>query len=349
MKNTVINREDKILKLAVEALGKNVLIKLKVEALEKQPRCNFGLHPDMLLGIEINGKKYRYYAEVKNTITKANKMLLLMYKERLPHPLLLVATYINANMADELMNNRLEFIDTAGNAFINLPALYIFVKGNKPPETPGQAPTRAFRPTGLKLIFALLCNPGLENKPFREIAAKAKVALGTVGWVMRDLKILGFLMAMGKKGCRLIHKDILFQRWIAAYPEQLRPKQILGRYKGEYNGWWKKKNLDRFKAKWGGEAAAAKLTDYLNPEIITIYTITENLNKLLLEFRLKKDPEGDVEIINQFWDYDEDPKYGDLVHPILVYADLLATGNQRNIETAKIIYERNIVQLIREN
>jgi hypothetical protein len=42
-------------------------------------------------------------------------------------------------------------------------------------------------------------------------------------------------------------------------------------------------------------------------------------------------------------------KYEDLVHPILIYADLLATGNERNIETAKIIYDKHILELIRED
>ena len=350
MPNININREDEILKLAVEAFRKNVPIQLKVKTLVKQPHYTFDFRPDMELVIEINGKEFRYCAEIKNTFTKTNRMLLLMHKQKLPYPLLLVATYVNTHTAEEQMSDRIEFIDTAGNAFINQPTIYIFVKGNRPPEIPGQVPTnRAFRPTGLKMIYALLCNPGLENKPFREIAAKAKVALGTVGWVMRDLRELDFLIDMGKRGYKLIQKDILFQRWITAYPEQLRPKQILGHYKGEHGGWWQQKKLDYLKAKWGGEVAAAKLTQYLHPEIITIYTTTEYLNQLLFEYRLKKDPAGEVEILNQFWDYDENAEYGDLVHPMLIYADLIATGNQRNIETAKMIYGRHIVQLIRED
>ena len=199
------------------------------------------------------------------------------------------------------------------------------------------------------MLYAFLCFPGLENKPFREIAAKAKVALGTVGWVMTALRELGFLINMGKRGNKLIQKDILFQRWITAYPERLRPKLVLGRYKGEHDGWWQQKKLDYLKAKWGGEVAAKKLTQYLNPEIITIYTTAEHLNHLLLEYRLKKDPGGEVEILNKFWDCNENAEYKDLVHPILIYADLIATGNQRNIETAKMIYEKHIVQLIRED
>jgi hypothetical protein len=348
MNNRNINREEEILKLAIEAVKKNVPLQLKVKPLIKEPHYKFDFRPDMELGIEINGKKVRYCAEIKNTFTKTNRMLLLMHKQALPYPPLLVARYINPYMAEELMNDRIEFIDTAGNAFINKPPIYVFVKGNKPAEITRQFPIKkAFGPTGLKIIYALLCNPGLENKPLREIVAQAKVALGTVGWLMRDLRELSFLIDMGKKGYKLVQKDILLQRWVTAYPEQLRPKQILGRYKGEHVNWWQQKKLDYLKAKWGGEAAAAKLTKYLHPEIITIYTTTEHLNTLLIENRLKKDPGGDVEILNQFWGDNENVENKDLVHPILIYADLIATGNQRNIETAKMIYERNIVQLIR--
>ena len=58
---------------------------------------------------------------------------------------------------------------------------------------------------------------------------------------------------------------------------------------------------------------------------------------------------GDVEILERFWQPEEAWPYEDMVHPILVYADLIATGNQRNIETAKVIYEQYIVRLVRED
>jgi hypothetical protein len=350
MYNKDYNREDEILKLAIEAFRKNAPLQLNVEHLIKQPNYNLNFQPDIELDMEINGKKIRYCVEIKNTFTMANRLLFLINKQELPYPILLVTKYVNPPMAKELINKGIEFIDTAGNAFINQPPIYIFVKGNRPPEMPGQVQVnRIFKPTGLKFMYALLCNPGLENKPFRDIAAKARVALGTVGWFMRDLRQVGFLIDMGEKGNKLVQKDILFQRWITAYPEQLRPKQILGRYKGEHFDWWRNKQLDFLKAKWGGEVAAAKLTKYLHPEGITIYTKNEYLNQLLFECKLKKDPAGEVEIIDQFWDYDDNIEYRDLVHPILIYADLIATGNQRNIETAKMIYEERIVQLIREN
>jgi hypothetical protein len=150
---------------------------------------------------------------------------------------------------------------------------------------------------------------------------------------------------MGKRGYKLIQKEKLLHQWVAAYPEQLRPKQSLGRFRGE-NGWWQQKKLDPLIAQWGGEVAAARLTQYLKPELITIYVTAQQLNQLLLENRLKRDLAGDVEILARFWKPGEMWKYDDLVHPILIYADLLATGNQRNIETAKMIYEQYIIRLI---
>ncbi|MGA1867706.1 MAG: type IV toxin-antitoxin system AbiEi family antitoxin [bacterium] len=69
----------------------------------------------------------------------------------------------------------------------------------------------------------------------------------------------------------------------------------------------------------------------------------------MLENRLRKNPSGDVEILERFWETVEIWQHEDMVHPILIYADLLATGNQRNIETAKMIYEQYIIRLIRED
>ncbi len=52
--------------------------------------------------------------------------------------------------------------------------------------------------------------------------------------------------------------------------------------------------------------------------------------------------------MKKFWNF-EDNDYPGMTHPILIYADLLATGDPRNIETAKIIYEKDIVRYIKED
>lgn len=339
------NIDEEIFQLAVEAFKKIAPEQTDIETLELEP----GIRPDRQIRIFMQGKELKYCVEIKTTFTKVQGLELLVHRDKLPYPLLLIAKHVNTEMAEELRQDGIEFIDTAGNAFINQPPIYIFAKGNKPPKIVGRVPLkRAFKTAGLRMIYGLMCNPGLENKPYREIAAATGVALGTVDWIMKELKELGFLIDMGKRGLKLMQKENLLQRWVTAYPEQLRPKQIIGRYRGE-PGWWQEKRLDPQMAQWGGEVAAERLTQYLKPELITIYTTAQRLNQLLFENRLKTDITGDVVILKRFWNPVETLQNDDIVHPILVYADLLATGNQRNLETAKIIYEQHIIRLIRED
>jgi len=349
MDNIKRNIEEEIFQLAAEALKKNALLQHGIETLALENVDTHVFQPDRLIRMVMHGQEMKYYAEIKATITKTQKFLLLQNRGELQYPILLIARHVNTELAEELRRDGIEFIDTAGNAFINQPPVYIFIKGNRPPETIGQTPVkRAFKTAGLRMIFGFICNPGLENKTYREIAAATGVALGTIGWLMRELKEMGFLIDMGKRGLKLTQKEPLLQRWVTAYPEQLRPKQILGRYRGE-PGWWQQKKLDPLRAQWGGEVAAEKMTRYLKPELITIYAATPYLNQLLLENRLKTDITGDVEILERFWKPEVEQQPDDLVPPLLVYADLLATGNQRNLETAKMIYEQHIVRLIRED
>ncbi len=341
------NMEEEIFQLAFETLRKNIP-GLEVVPMQMEPLIT-AYRPNRRVKIVIQDKTLNYYAEIKTIVTKVHKLQILMYKEKMEYPPLLIAKYINAQMAEQLKNDGIEFIDTAGNMFLNQPPLFIFVRGNKPLGITEQVHTkRIFKPAGLRILYALLCNPEFENTTYRKIADAADVALGTVNWTMKEIKEMGFLIDMGKRGHKLTHKKDLLDRWVTAYPEQLKPKQLLGHYKGEYE-WWQQKRLEPLKAQWGGEVAAERLTQYLKPELITIYTTTEQLNQLLLDNRLKRDITGDVEILERFWKLTDTKEYDDLVHPILVYADLLATGNQRNIETAKMIYERYIIQLIRED
>ena len=349
MNKIAIDRENQIFLFAVEAFRKNVAMPANIETINQEPVCIDGFRPDRRIIMTVQGKTLDYYAEIKINFTEANKFQLLMYRDKLDHPLLLIARYVNPQLADQLKQDDIEFIDTAGNAFINNLTLYIFVKGNKPPDILRQAPLeRAFNAAGLRMIFTFLCNPGFENKTYREIVAAANVALGTVDRIMKELKKMGFLLDMGKRGYKLIEKENLLHRWTIAYPQRLRPKLMLGRYKGDF-GWWQQKTLDPLKAQWGGEVAAARLTQYLKPERITIYAAPQELNRLLLENRLRRERAGELEILARFWKPAHVLEHNDLVHPILVYADLLATGNQRNTETAKMIYEQHIIRLIRED
>ncbi|MBC8413574.1 hypothetical protein H8E50_07875 [bacterium] len=341
------NLENEILEKAIYAFRKNT--GLLLEHVDQEHRVN--AHADNLLNLEIEGQKTLYYADVKTHFNKANLTLHRIDNTQKPtdNPYLLVTRYVNAVLAAQLKELEMQFIDTAGNAYIRQHNLFIMLTTNKPPEDtrPVQL-NRAFKAAGLKLIFAFLCNPGLENKPYREIAGAANIALGTVGWIMNDLRDMGYMVDMGTKGHKLFDKEKLFKRWIVEYPERLRPKLVLGKYQGA-PGWRENARINPEHAQWGGEVAAANLTKYLKPQDLTLYTDPVKLNKILLDNRLGKDPKGHIEILERFWGIDEDNQDKETVPVLLVYADLIATGNQRNLEAAKKIYEQDIIQLIRED
>src|SRR5690606_14581652 len=91
---------------------------------------------------------------------------------------------------------------------------------------------RAFQPTGLQVLFALLCNPDCINRPYRELARMAGVAHGTVGWVIPDLQQQGFVgVRTRRRGkLRLFNLERLLTQWVDAYARQLRPRTLIGRY-----------------------------------------------------------------------------------------------------------------------
>ena len=261
--------------------------------------------------------------------------------------MLVVTSYVNPVMAERLKEKEIWFLDSMGNAYIKHHQLFIYIKGNKPTEKQ-KSPSRAFYSSGLKVVYAFLCNPELVNAPYRTIAEIADVALGTVGWIINDLTQLGFIVDMGSRGRRLKGKRKLLERWIISYPEKLRPKLEIGKYKALKPDWWQTIQLTPYQAYWGGEVAADQLTHYLKPEIFTLYLPEKQATKLILTNKLRKDPAGNIELLKTFWAVDHETDTT-LVNPILIYTDLMASGDPRNIETAEIIYEQYLAQHFRED
>lgn len=359
-----MNKIDKeILDNAAAALkaetGRELLVK------REQQVKRGGEHIDAVVTLE--GTEYN--AEVKRWVQQANLGALMYQLEKLPGRALLVGDYVNRKLAKRLKDAGIQFIDAAGNAYIDQDNLYLNVQGNgplatlttgehrEPPTTmplgPGVKPMqqggtgRAFTPTGLKVLYELIMTPELIGEPYRVIAQRADVALGTVGWVINDLKARGFVLNHGK------HKQLkatgkLVEDWVEAYPLRLRTKQVVGRFVADDGHWWQHFDLAPHAAQWGGEVAAAKMTRYLKPKIATVY-VRGDIRKFLQAARLIRrghdDEQTNVEVLRPFWLQDEP---GDTVTPLLVYADLIATADTRNIETARIIHDEYLGRYLKQ-
>ena len=314
---------------------------IEAEVERQQPKLGRA-QADALIRVRHGDQEILYAADVKRGLRPALLGAVLQQLERLGEQGLLVTDYVTPPLADALRARRVAFIDTAGNAYLDRPPLLVWVKGQRP--TGRDAPPRmgrAFQASGLQVIFALLCRHELVDRPYREIAKLAGVAHGTVGWVMAELPKLGFVAEVGGKR-RLLQPERLLQQWVEAYARTLRPKLVLGRFKAERLDWWETVDILKYGLTIGGEGAAARLTRHLRPGTLTFFGKKAE-PRFLLDHHLRTDPSGEVEILRRFWNFDnEDPA---LAPTLLVYADLLAIGDARCLETAKRLYDGILAQL----
>jgi hypothetical protein len=289
------------------------------------------------------GQRVPYRAAVKRGLRPATLGTALHQLERIGKNPLLITDYVPPVLADELHRRGVQFIDAAGNAYLTGPTFLVWVKGQRPQLIPEgtKAAGRVFAATGLQVLFVLLCHPEWIERPYREIAQIAGVAHGTVGWVMADLPALGFMAKIDRQR-RLINGEQLLRQWVEAYARTLRPKCLLARYRADNLDWATRDEAHQYGMDLGGEPAGAYLTHQLRPGTATFYG--EKLDpRFVIKQRLLRDPNGNVEILRRFWNFEEGP--AGLAPPVLVYADLLAMGDARCLEIAGLLYDRIVDRL----
>jgi len=299
--------------------------------------------------LKLNG--HEFAIEAKKNVTNTNigaaiNQVKLVAKQKAP---LLITNYINPKMAETLKNEEVNFLDTVGNAFIKTKETLVLIKGNKAPIQTTTRVGRAFTQTGLKVVYAFLVKPELLNAPYRDIAEAADVALGTVGWVLRDLKDQQYIIEGLKNKQRQLNEEAkahLIDKWVEAYPK-LKQKQLINRYTTNNHEWWKDANIEKYNGLLAGEIAANKYTKYLKPQDHLIYIDKEKLNEFLRDFRLgiTKDSNAHitiVDVVEKFWGNTLEANTNKLTTPLLTYADLITSGDVRNREVAQMIRDEHL-------
>ncbi len=308
---------------------------------------------DAWLRVGNGGATLDYVVEVKSRLTPATHGAATMQLQQAAattgHPALLVTEYLTPPMAHKLRAQKQQFADAVGNVYLEGPGLLVYVTGRKPPLG-HMAPNagKAYTLTGLKVMFALLCDPALADAPHRAIAAAAGVALGAIPAVLADLQQTGHLLVLAKRR-RLNATRRLLDEWALAYARRLRAKTLQAIYVVKDFDTWPHWQLDA-PALWGGEPAANLLVQYLRPGVLTIYA-DKLLPMLQAQHAMRKvrlaEANGAVlEWRKPFWGTLPAAARPDTVHPVLVYADLLATGDARCIETAQMVYDQHLARLL---
>lgn len=335
--------EQRILDEAIAALEKNT--GLKAIVVDREIAVDGQRRLDARIEIEDDGRRFILPVEIKTRIDREAALgaAHTQIRQFLGEQGVLVTPYLAQKLVDHCREDlNLQFIDTAGNAYLRQPGLHVLVTGRRRTALPADfAPTHAAgTTTALRIIFLLLCRPDLLNAPYRAIAAAAGVALGAVGPALQNLTDRQYLIeGAGKR--HLVEPVKLFEEWVVNYPTRLRPKLKARRFTAAIQDWWKGADLNDTGALWGAEVAAAKLTNHLNPATCTLY-VRPNLTKQFIataaeKYRLRADLKGKIEILEAFWKFPTDPRWPDVVPAPLVYADLVATLDPRNLEAAELV------------
>ncbi len=302
---------------------------------------------DAILNLTRGKARHKFAVEAKRTIGPATLGAALAQLDHAQQatklPGLLVSQHITPPMAERLRELKRGFIDVVGNCYVETPDFLVYVAGRKPvAEMAVIRGGQAFTPAGLKILFALICAPELANAPQRTIAAAADVSLGTVPGVLADLRQTGRLLQAGKHR-RLRADKRLLDEWAMGYAQQLRPKLLFAAFHAPQFETWKTWEVETYSFRWGGEPAAHLLTGYLQPGVLTLYG-----DKVPPAFAAQQalKPAGvlgsdrALELRKPFWGKAlQHQGRPDTVAPALVYADLLATGEGRCLETAGRIYD----------
>src|ERR1700722_1618226 len=230
--------ERQLLDEALDALGLQTGGAVKVL---RRERGTIDHRFDAQVELKMHGQTMLLLAEIKNidrrpALAQIKVQLEAAIKDHLHGYLpLLVTPYMTEAMAEECRRLNLPFVYTAGNLFIRTGTPLLYIVGRPRPNHIGRRAHQAATPAGMKILFALLCKPELAGMAYRQIGTAAQVALGTVGPVLQDLEMRGFLRRRGKGTATLERPEDLLHEWVVQYPAVLRPKLNGRRYAADRN------------------------------------------------------------------------------------------------------------------
>lgn len=297
-----------------------------------------GTDYDGILRLNSHLKEFKLAFEVKSKLTFSK---LLGIDDYLKNQTILISDYIPKKLKIHLKDKNISYLDAAGNAFIsNNEGLLIYLETNKSSKLTSGQSNRAFSKSGLKVLYQLLNNEEVVNLPYRNIAHVSMVSIDTVGKVFKELLRDKYLVRINNNQYKINNKNRLFEEWVTVFNKILRPKLKQQCFRTRDFNIKELINI-AFPDSIGGELGGEVLSNYLIAEGVIIYTeksFVETAKKL----NLIPDRNGTITIVEKFWNNDIINIQKTEVSPVLIYADLLNNPVPRNLETAKIIYNKYV-------
>jgi hypothetical protein len=255
-------------------------------------------------------------------------------------PVLLLAGELPATMLQQLHQDGIHVLDAAGNCYIQHEGLMMFCQGRKSNLATSKE-ILSFKEPGLKVLYFILSDINNVNLPFREIQAQTGVGLATINKLFTSLKQNGYLFS-SSKGRHLKKLDGLLAVFVDNYCRVIKPKALMATMTFLPNGreQWMEKALPQG-MQWGGEPGAYMRDRYLYPEVWDVYSSVPSA-KLISDRVAIPARDGEIHVYRKFWMDDPEEK---TAPALIIYADLMGSGDSRCIESAQRIFEHELSYL----
>lgn len=285
---------------------------------------------DARLTLGLTTRKYAFRVECKRIHRKES---LIQYHNQAEHndSNLLICNLLSPFLRRYCQELGINYIDEAGNAYIALDDVYIWIQGRLPDAIPSQ--TASLSPGIAKCLFALFAEEDLLRKTYSEIATKAGISLGMVNKAIQYL-IEHKHIPQHKSQRRFLSVESLQYLWLQAYVQVLRPKLEILTVITTHD--WTSIGLENDDL-WSGEVAAFQQIGYLSPEQGLLFTRAPFQQKLKL-YQARPGKDGTLILAHPFWG--EKLTLNGRARALLMVAELLASGDDRNREVAGIINDQ---------
>ncbi|MBW4422058.1 MAG: hypothetical protein KME13_23060 [Myxacorys californica WJT36-NPBG1] len=304
--------------------------------------------------VENSDRRVEYICEIRSDVTSETVELTIEYLIQLQHRLndgqrsLLITQNLSDPVIEQLLEQNIEFVDTAGDLYLNSPGIYALVRRQRHLEVGSKS--SEITSTSLQIIYSLLQDlKNLGSSNFESTLAEFQgIPSSTVKNELEKLARLGYLQHRRNR-YYIVDYIKLLERWEMGYVESLRPKLLINTFTpiGQRTFSEVADDITQHAKEYGyligGELGAAIATDYLRSTTTTLH-VPEEYRSIFVKLKLKPSPKGEISFVRQFgmsnaWNNN---RFSILADPLLVHAELQMIHDDRVRETANRLFDEYI-------
>lgn len=298
---------------------------------------------DTVVFVETPGENHRCFVEHKATnLTREVAAQLVQLGQVVPK-LLVLAPHVGRDLSTLFVGNGINFIDLAGNCHVRFGNRYLaLIQGN--PRVGVATSAKGMRAAAYAVLLAFLIAPELIDGTTRAIGAAAGVSPQTAADLRARLVERGLILRVKSRlRWSLLGQKKALDLWLAGWSTTFFPHLLIGRFRArEQDVSVLEQRLAAALSgttswRWGGGAAALRLTHYYRGEQTVLY-VDQPPADLARRLGLVPDREGPVVLMRMPGPLALRSPNPETTHPLLVYTDLLTEGHDRAREAAGEVY-----------